>query len=170
MVVDEAATTQDQAGAAAKQMKDEFVRGVSEHRAKIGEDPRFPVETGRYHLYVANNCPWCHRVSLARAVCGLQQVVSMDVMFYRRHPENGWQFLPEQADLKQIERDNLELLAGIATRDSVRDKKYAKDIYFPIKQTSLPILFDKKTNTVVSNESADSTLLLGSFDGVLGLI
>ena len=32
----------------------------------------FPVEAGRYHLYIANNCPWCHRAVLGRALLGLQ--------------------------------------------------------------------------------------------------
>jgi putative glutathione S-transferase len=37
--------------------------------------PGFPLEKGRYHLYVGNACPWCHRVLLALVVCGLEEYV-----------------------------------------------------------------------------------------------
>ncbi|NRB34678.1 MAG: glutathione S-transferase, partial [Rhodobacteraceae bacterium] len=56
---------QDQSNAAARRAKGEFVRGVSGFHHAIG-DPDFPVEPGRYHLVVALNCPWCHRVTLTR--------------------------------------------------------------------------------------------------------
>ena len=57
------------------------MRGVSRHRHVLGEDAAFPPEPGRYHLFVALNCPWCHRVTLARNVLGLQDPISMDVAF-----------------------------------------------------------------------------------------
>ena len=40
---------------------------------------RYPVEAGRYHLYVSYACPYAHLVVLARALCGLQEAVSMSV-------------------------------------------------------------------------------------------
>ena len=42
------------------------------------------VANGRYHLFVALNCPWCHRVTLARAVLGLEHSLTMDVAFPNR--------------------------------------------------------------------------------------
>ncbi|WP_245882731.1 hypothetical protein [Yoonia sediminilitoris] len=56
------------------------MRGVSGFRHAIG-DPDFPAEPGRYHLFAALNCPWCHRVALARNVLGLQDAITMDVAF-----------------------------------------------------------------------------------------
>ena len=43
--------------------KGAFVRKESQHRNWIKADGStdFAPEAGRYHLYVANGCPWCHR-------------------------------------------------------------------------------------------------------------
>ena len=82
----------------------EFVRARAAFRDKIGaEDGRYPAEVNRYHLYVAYNCPWCHRVILTRSILGLQDVISMDVCFPNRTDEKHeqgagfWQFLPQGA-------------------------------------------------------------------------
>merc|ERR1712176_290225 len=74
---------------------------------------------------------------------GLQKVISMDVVYYRRDKENGWQFRPE--------------LDKFCTKDTVNNKKFVKEIYAmnDLKQTSVPILFDKKLKKVVNNESAE---------------
>jgi len=75
---------ESQADAAQRKAKGKFVRGVSKFRSVLGEDPKFPSVPGRYHLYVALNCPWCHRVTLARNVLGLQKSLTMDVVFPNR--------------------------------------------------------------------------------------
>ena len=80
------AIEEDQTGATDRRRKGEFVRGVSGFRHSIG-DPDFPPEPGRYHLFVALNCPWCHRVTLALGVLGLQNSISMDVAFPSRTDE-----------------------------------------------------------------------------------
>jgi putative glutathione S-transferase len=63
------------------------VRGVSGFRHAIG-DPGFPAEPGRYHLFVALNCPWCHRVTLARGTQGLRDSITVDVAYPNRTGEN----------------------------------------------------------------------------------
>jgi len=55
---------ESQTDAVGRRAKGEFVRGVSGFRSVLGE-AEFPAEPGRYHLFVAFNCPWCHRVTLA---------------------------------------------------------------------------------------------------------
>ena len=82
------ATEEDQTDAEERRAEGEFVRGVSGFRAAIG-DPEFPPEPGRYHLFVALNCPWCHRVVLARAVAGLEDTVSMHVALSGKGTENS---------------------------------------------------------------------------------
>ena len=77
-------TEESQKDAAQRKARGEFVRGVSKFRFQIGEDEDFPAEPGRYHLYVAFNCPWCHRVTLARNVLGLEDSMTMDVAFPKR--------------------------------------------------------------------------------------
>ena len=83
-----------------RRAKGEFVRGISGFRSVLGEDHNFPAEAGRYHLFVALNCPWCHRVTLARNVLGLQNSITMDVAFPNRTTDddliepNRWEFNP----------------------------------------------------------------------------
>lgn len=150
----------------AKLAKGEFVRGVSGHRRIVTKDGagagELPAEAGRYHLIVANNCPWCHRVMLARAVLGLEDVVSVDVLFYRRDSDLGWQYLPADAELTPSElRDRAWLLDGKVAKTSsvpfLQQFNYAPEVYahFGSKEKSVPILFDKQENEIVNNESAE---------------
>lgn len=156
-------TEEDQTDKTARQAKGEFVRGVSAHRNVItphGTDGTLPAVSGRYHLYIANNCPWCHRVMLARAVLGLEDVISVDVMFYRRDEDRGWQFLPPDSALTEAEiaqRGTLFDGNKVALKDSVNGKSYIREIYEMVGSTekSVPVLFDKHTNEVVNNESAE---------------
>jgi len=75
---------ESQDDAAQRRKKGEFVRGVSGFRSFLSEDADFPAEPGRYHLFVALNCPWCHRVTLARNILGLDASISLDVAFPSR--------------------------------------------------------------------------------------
>ena len=90
---------EDQAEASKRRARGEFVRGLSGFRSVIGDED-FPAEPGRYHLFVAFNCPWCHRVTLARNVLGLQDSLSLDVAFPSRTDDsdpagaNFWEFNP----------------------------------------------------------------------------
>ena len=92
---------ESQTDAAARRAKGEFVRGVSRFRSALGSTA-FPAEAHRYHLYVALNCPWSHRVTLARNLLGLQHSITLDVAFPNRTDEadpegpNHWQFAPER--------------------------------------------------------------------------
>ena len=71
---------ESQTNAAARRAKGEFMRGVSQFRSALGSTA-FPAEAHRYHLYVALNCPWSHRVTLARNLLGLQHSITLDVPF-----------------------------------------------------------------------------------------
>jgi putative glutathione S-transferase len=70
-----------------------FVRSATVFRSFITADgsSRFPVEAGRYHLCVANPCPWCHRTMIFHVLKRLEGVVSIAVV----DPlllEGGWKF------------------------------------------------------------------------------
>ena len=129
----------------------EWIRKQSHHREWISSDDnaRFAAEPNRYHLYVANNCPWCHRVSLVRSIKRLQSFISLDTLYYRRDPDHGWQFRPE--------------LEGFDP-DSVYGYRFITELYAQVgsQERSVPVLFDKKTETIVSNESADIVRMLNS--------
>ena len=151
-------TTDDQTNAAERRAAGEFVRGVSSAREFIGSGD-FPVEAGRYHLYVAFNCPWCHRVAMARSVLGLEEAVSMDVLFPGRttdsdeRGENLWRFAPEGV----TGQNGRHVTFPECTTDTVGGKKYIVDIYAEsgLEQKSVPILYDKLQRRVVNNESAE---------------
>ncbi len=155
----------------ARRSKGEFVRGVSGFRNTIG-DADFPAEPGRYHLFVAFNCPWCHRVTLARNVLGLQNSVTMDVAFPSRtdeqdpHGPNLWEFNPERvATLTDatLPECSLETATGVGYR-------LVKQIYRAegADELSVPILYDKKTKRIVNNESAEIIRMLNEHAKALG--
>jgi len=160
-------TDQDQTNAEERRAKGEYVRGVSAYRHWLGGED-FPLEPDRYVLFVANNCPWCHRTLVARALHPeVEKMVQVSTMFYRRG-EDGWRYLPtEESELKSFEMDRPDLLEGVDKSDPTgNDFKCAKDIYKLSDPTSteksVPILFDTKTNRVVSNESADIVKMMVS--------
>ncbi|MBL4740233.1 MAG: glutathione S-transferase C-terminal domain-containing protein [Sneathiella sp.] len=149
---------EDQTNAGIRRSHGEFVRGVSGFRDAIG-DPDFPAEFGRYHLFVALNCPWCHRVVLARNLLGLQKSITMDIAFPNRTEEidpegpNLWEFNPER--ISTLTGETLpECTAETGTGQGFR---LAKDIYSAegSNEQSVPILYDKIAKRIVSNESAD---------------
>lgn len=151
-------TEEDQIKIRERRARGEFVRGVSGFRQAIG-DPEFSPDPHRYHLFVALNCPWCHRVTLARRILGLDDAITMDVAFPNRTGDddkagpNLWEFAPERiASLTgaTLPECTLETGTGLGLR-------LAKEIYQRegSDEQSLPILYDKKTGRIVSNESAE---------------
>jgi putative glutathione S-transferase len=145
-------TTDDQTNAAQRRAAGEFVRGVSTARNWIQDadvDSLYPVEDGRYHLYVAYNCPWCHRVLLGLATMGLQDCVTVDVCFPNRSSDdeplggNLWKFCPQG----QTGANGKHTQFPSCTIDTVNGKTYVKEIYELAgidDQKSVPILFCKK--------------------------
>jgi glutathionyl-hydroquinone reductase len=166
-------TTDDQTNAAQRRQQGEFVRGVSTARNFVGVTDTdtgtvlYPVESGRYHLYVAFNCPWCHRVMLGRAIMGLEDVFTVDVCFPNRSTDdeplgaNLWKFEPNGV----VGMNGHHVKFQSCTVDSVMNKKYVKEIYEAAgitNQRSVPILFDKATKTIVNNESAEILRMMGT--------
>ncbi len=159
-----------QVNAAARRAKGEFVRGVSGFRAVLGE-AAFPAEPGRYHLFVALNCPWCHRVTLARGILGLQDAVSMDVAFPSRTNDDD----PVAPNLWEFNPGRIASLTGTTlpecTPETATGQGYrlVRQIYEAegASEASVPILYDKVSKRIVSNESADIVRMLnGQADGL----
>ncbi|KAK9859809.1 hypothetical protein WJX84_010324 [Apatococcus fuscideae] len=127
-----------------------FKRRESNHRHWIRADgsSAFKPASGRYHLYVTNNCPWCHRTTITRALLGLQDVVSMDVLFFTRDSERGWQFKTDEPGC------NPDTAAG--------GIKYITELYQreSSQERSVPVLYDKESQKIVSNESSDILRML----------
>lgn len=130
----------------------EWERSRSTVRHWIGEDG-FPVEAGRYHLFVAWNCPWAHRALLTRAIKGLDDIT---VSYARPNRNNqGWVF--------DADGEFSDPLLGASAVHEV----YSAD---PIQYTgrlTVPVLWDKVQGRMVSNESADIVRMLNAaFDGL----
>lgn len=154
---------ESQQNAAARKAKGEFVRGVSGFRGQLG-DADFPPEPGRYHLFVAYNCPWCHRVTLARNMLRLQKVITLDVAFPNRTADDDpvaaglWEFAPERV---------ASLTGGVlpeCTLETGTGQGYrlTREIYQAegSSEQSVPILYDKHTKRIVNNESAEIVRML----------
>ena len=164
---------ESQADAAARRAKGEFVRGVSGFRHALG-DPDFPPEPGRYHLFVALNCPWCHRVTLARNVLSLQNSITVDVAFPNRTADDDpvasglWEFDPTRvATLTGATLPECTLETGTGQRF-----RLAKQIYEAegSDEKSVPILYDKVARRIVTNESAEIIRMLDAHAAALGSV
>lgn len=151
-------TEENQSQAANRRLKGEFVRGVSGFRSALG-GTGFPAEPGRYHLFVALNCPWCHRVTLARNLLGLQSSVTLDVVFPSRTDDNDpvapnlWEFNPTRISTLT----NAPLPECTPETGTGNEYRLVKQIYAAegSDEGSVPLLYDKKTKRIVSNESAE---------------
>ena len=130
-----------------------FEREDAAFRNWIEADPgaRFPAEAGRYHLYVSLACPWAHRTLIMRKLKGLEGMIGVTVVD-KLMLENGW-----------------ELTDGSGPVEGAR---YMHQVYTAAKadytgRVTVPVLWDKKTETIVSNESAEIIRMFNSaFDGI----
>lgn len=145
---------EDQTQAKERRARGEFVRGISGFRHAIG-DADFPAEPDRYHLFVALNCPWCHRVTLARNVLGLQGSITLDVAFPNRTDESD----PAGPNLWEFAPDRIATLTGKPLPECTRETgtgeglRLAKEIYCAegSEEQSVPILYDKIARRIVNN-------------------
>ena len=127
-----------------------FKREASNIRNWITAEGPFAPDPGRYHLYVAWNCPWAHRALLARAVMGLEDAIS--VSFARpRRTDQGWIFDGEGA--------YADALLGARAVHEV----YARQSPRYTGRLTVPVLWDKQSGQIVSNESADIVRMLWAF-------
>ncbi len=118
----------------------------------------FKAESGRYHLYVSYACPWAHRTLIFRKLKELETHITVDVvdpdMF-----DDGWTFADD--------------FPG-ATGDRLFGLPFARDIYLRADpntsgRVTVPILWDRQDNTIVSNESSEIIRMFNSaFDRITG--
>ena len=128
-----------------------FHRAKTKFHCQIG-DGCFPAETDRYHLYVSLACPWAHRSLIFRKLKNLQEIIPVTVV----HPhmlDMGWQF------------GEPEPLYGFNHAHQLYHK--ADSAY--TGRVTVPILWDKKQQTIVCNESAEIIRIFNSaFNGLTG--
>ncbi|MEH6649864.1 MAG: glutathione S-transferase family protein [Motiliproteus sp.] len=118
-------------------------------------DSGFKAEAGRYHLYVSMACPWAHRTLIFRSLKGLQAMITVSVV-NAFMGDDGWSFDPGD-----------DVIA-----DTVNNKTHLHQLYTLAQadytgRVTVPILWDKKLNTIVSNESSEIIRMLNSaFDSI----
>jgi glutathionyl-hydroquinone reductase len=127
-----------------------FRRQESQFRRWVSDDPgaEFPVQAGRYHLYVARACPWAHRTIIARRLMGLEDAIGLSFVDPIRD-DRGWAF------------------TGGEYGDSVNGFAFLSEAYFATDagyeaRVTVPVLWDRQSGVIVSNESADILRMLGT--------
>ncbi|CUX47260.1 putative glutathione S-transferase with thioredoxin-like domain [Agrobacterium deltaense Zutra 3/1] len=115
----------------------------------------FAAEPGRYHLYVALICPWASRTLIGRKLKKLEEVISVSVVEPALSDE-GWKF----GDYPGSDRDTLNGFTYMHEVYTSADPHYTG-------RATVPVLWDKKTKTIVNNESADILRMLNSGFGDL---
>ncbi|ETM49687.1 hypothetical protein L914_06110 [Phytophthora nicotianae] len=146
--------------------KAKFVRETSKFRNWIepDADAEFPAEANRYHLYISLACPWANRTLITLYMKGLQDIIGLSVVhpvFQRTRPDDpeddhvGWAFVDPKETLW------LPGPSGLG--------QYSSEGSTPIPtRYTVPVLWDKVKNTIVSNESADIIRMFNSsFDVIV---
>lgn len=123
------------------------------------EGAEFPPEKGRYHLFVSYACPWACRTLIARKLKGLEDIVSYSVVHWHLG-QGGWRFVSKDEDVvgENVIPDPIEGHEGFT---------HLKDVYFESESEyagryTVPVLYDKKTNRIVSNESSEILRMFGT--------
>ena len=133
-----------------------FVRATTSFRNAVTADGSsgFKADPGRYHLYVSHACPWAHRTMIVRALCGLEDAISVSVVDPYMG-EDGWHFSKGPGCIP----------------DSVNGTRFLREVYKLAQddytgRVSVPVLWDKRERTIVNNESAEIIRMLNTaFNG-----
>ena len=143
-----------------------FVREDAHHRHWITADGSagpsgeggFEAESGRYHLYISHACPWAHRMLIFRLLKDLTDHVSVSVV----HPlmlENGWSFAHDPDGGDGDDLFGYDFLHQVYTRCQPRASG----------RVTVPVLWDRKRDCIVSNESSEIIRMFNSaFDAITG--
>ena len=110
----------------------------------------FKAEPGRYHLYVSHACPWAHRTMIFRALRKLEDVISVSIVDPLMSDE-GWHFSDGPGCIP----------------DTVNGTRYLREIYKKARdnytgRVSVPVLWDKREQTIVNNESPEIIRMLNA--------
>lgn len=132
-----------------------FVRKESAFRDHVRADGStgFAPEAGRYHLYVSLACPWAHRTLIVRKQKRLEDAITVSVV----HPlmaDGGWSFA------------NPDVTPGV-TGDPLLHKEFLHEVYTEADpqytgRVTVPVLWDRKRETIVNNESAEIIRMLNA--------
>jgi glutathionyl-hydroquinone reductase len=125
-------------------------RQESQFRRWVSDEPgaEFPVQGGRYHLYVSRACPWAHRTIIARGLMGLEDAIGLSFVDPIRD-DRGWAFTGGEYV------DPINGFSFLSSAYSATNPSYDARV-------TVPVLWDRESGVVVSNESADILRMLGT--------
>jgi putative glutathione S-transferase len=134
-----------------KQSNGRFQRGISVFRNWISADGSagitgvsgFKAEPNRYHLFAALNCPWAHRTLIYRQVKNLEPIIGLSLVAPLR-TEDGWVFKTDDDRFT----DELYQLNTMHQLYSKAEPNYTGRV-------TVPVLWDKQQQKIVSNESSE---------------
>lgn len=134
-----------------------FLRPSTSFRHQITADGSsgFKAESDRYHLYICWACPWAHRTAIMRQLKGLESAITLSVV----DPimgEEGWFFSDYPGSIP----------------DTVNQTKYLREVYLKVEpdytgRVTVPVLWDKHTNSIVNNESREIIRMLDTEFGAI---
>ncbi|MEL6384127.1 MAG: glutathione S-transferase C-terminal domain-containing protein [Cyanobacteria bacterium J06626_18] len=120
-----------------------YTRPLSEFRQMVEAEGNYTPESGRYRLIAGAGCPWAHRTLVVRALKGLEAAIP--VWYVAPSPNEGrWLFADESLEWRSLPELYQTAQSGYSGRSTV------------------PVLWDTHTRTIVNNESADLIKILNS--------
>ncbi|ABV86500.1 glutathione S-transferase family protein [Shewanella pealeana] len=123
----------------------------------------FKAEADRYHLYVSLACPWAHRTLVFRQLKGLENLITVSVVHPDMH-DKGWSFKHDEASAQLYGTTGDDLYGD----NFIGEKYLAQDPDYS-GVNSVPILWDKKNNVIVNNESSEIIRMFNSaFNDISG--
>ena len=134
----------------------DFKRQAAQFRKRVTADGSsgFPAAAGRYHLYISVACPWAHRTLIFRKLKKLEEAISLSIVAPVMSRE-GWAFDAEWPDHLNGFHHMHQVYTLAAPDYSGR--------------VTVPVLWDKQTETIVNNESAQIIRIFNSaFNGLTG--
>ena len=134
-----------------------FDREPTLFRNKLTRDGSsgFPADPSRYHLYIANVCPWAHRAYLMLKLRNLGGIIGLSIVDPELNDNEGWKFTGSPG----------------STVDHVNGFRYLREVYIKSDpncngRVTVPVLFDIVQQKIVSNESSEIIVMLNEcFDG-----
>jgi len=150
-------------------VKGAFIRSDSIFRDVISiEHDIYKPESNRYHLYIANACPWANRCLTVLHLKGLENIIDVSIVhptWQKTKPDDandqhcGWAFITDTSTVFQSSKGYGSFGLDGCTIDKVNNFKTIRDIYEQNgcngPKFTVPILYDTKTNKIVNNESSE---------------
>jgi len=127
-----------------------FQRKDSVFRDTVKANSKFPPQANRYHLFISLACPWAHRCFIMRSLKGLEHVIGVTTVDWKLVKPPGWRFEGFGG-----EKDPIKGFSALAEYYQLADPGYQGNI-------TVPVLWDKETNTIINNESGEILRILNS--------